>query len=104
MRLKYKKKYNITNTSQTKTPNTEFNKAILRPVIIQTEPQTIRVKIKKRRNPSGIMSIFSSFLKTFMIGGNGEKLIIKDNIVPIVENISAKSTILRYIIVEIKLE
>ena len=27
MRLKYKKKYNITKTSQTKTPNTEFNKA-----------------------------------------------------------------------------
>jgi len=80
VRLKYKKKYKITNTSQTIIPDIELNAAIFRFVIIQTEPQTIRVKIKKRRSPSGIISIFSSFLKTFMKGGKGVKLRRKDRI------------------------
>ena len=78
---------------QTKTPKTEFNKAILRPVKIQTEPHTMRVNIKNKRRPSGSISIFSCFLNTFINGNIGEKLRITDIIVPTVENISDKSNI-----------
>ena len=83
----------MTKISQIITPKTEFSKAILRSVKIQTEPHTMRVKIKKRRRPSGKMSIFASFLKTFIKGNNGVKLRRKENIVPEKENISAVSTI-----------
>ena len=83
----------MTNTSQTTRPDIELNVAIFRFVIIQTEPHTIRVKIKVRRRPSGRISIFSSSLNTFIKGYKGVKLRRKENIVPNVENISAKSII-----------
>ena len=83
----------MTKQSQTIIPDKELNEAIFRFVKIQTEPHTMRVKIKKRRRPSGRISIFASFLKTFMKGNNGVKLRRKENIVPEKENISAVSTI-----------
>ena len=76
-------------------PDIELNMAILRFVIIQTAPQAKRVNINEKRRPSGRMSILSCFFKTFIKGNIGEKLNIKEIIVPVVENISAKSTIFK---------
>ena len=51
----------MTNISQIIIPDIELNVAILRFVIIQTEPHTIRVNIKEKRRPSGRISILSCF-------------------------------------------
>ena len=83
----------MTKISQIVIPNIELNEAIFRSVKIQTEPHTNRVKIKERRRPSGRISILSSFFKTRIKGIKGDKLKIKDDIVPIRENISDISAI-----------
>ena len=84
----------MTNISQIIIPDIELNVAILRFVIIQTEPHAIRVNIKEKRRPSGRISILSCFFNALMKGNKGEKLNIKDVIVPIIEKISGTSTII----------
>ena len=74
-------------------PDIQLNNAILRCVIIQTEPQTILVRIKERRRPSGRTSIFSCFFNTFIKGNVGVKLRRNEVNAPNEENISAMSTI-----------